>query len=191
MNKESFFCHLSSADIGQLIRTAKGTVCYAGPCVQNEPAMAMADVAQRLGSELVTVTLDFDERVMRMGYGDIGAVECLRAAGIVIHHSPGLRSALIIVDGEGYTFTPTALYLEAESQDAQSRNALRLSPDQVAEALARLSPAAKAIAIAQTDDPIQSEYPFPHAAPGRGVYRTGQRQPAFPPNQGSDGSRAE
>lgn len=37
--------------------------------------------------------------------------------------------------------------------EVAARNALRLSPDQVAEALARLSPAAKAIAIAQTDDP--------------------------------------
>jgi hypothetical protein len=64
-----------------------------------------------------------------------------------------LRSALIIVDGEGYTFTPTPLYLEAESTSDVSRNALRLSPEQVAEALARLSPAAKAIAMARSDDP--------------------------------------
>jgi hypothetical protein len=59
---------------------------------------------------------------------------------------------LIIVDGEGYTFTPTPLYLEAETTHDSARNALRLSHEQVSEALARLSPAAKAIAIAQTDD---------------------------------------
>lgn len=33
------------------------------------------EVAGRLSNEVLTVSLDFDERVMRMGYGDIGAVK--------------------------------------------------------------------------------------------------------------------
>lgn len=155
MNQGELFCHLSSADIAELIRTAKGSVCYAGPGVQQEPANAMAEVANCIGAELVTVSLDFDERVMRMGYGDIAAVQVLREAGIVINSAPSLRSALIIVDGEGYTFTPTPLYLEAETASDSARNALRLSSEQVAEALARLSPAAKAIAVARTSDPVE------------------------------------
>lgn len=155
MNNGELFCHLSSAGIAALIRSAEGSVCYAGPGIQQEPAQAMVEMAGRIGPELVTVSLDFDERVMRMGYGDITAVQALREAGIVINSSPGLRSALIIVDGEGYTFTPTPLYLEAEAVGISARNALRLSPEQVAEALARLSPAAKAIAIARATDPVE------------------------------------
>ena len=138
-NNSGLFCHLSSGIIAELIRTAKGAVCYAGPGIQQEPAKAMVEVANLIGPELITVSLDFDERVMRMGYGDIAAVQVLRDAGILINNAPGLRSALIIVDGEGYTFTPTPLYLEAESVSDLARNALRLSPEQVAEALARLS----------------------------------------------------
>ncbi|TNF23721.1 MAG: hypothetical protein EP325_00590, partial [Vibrionaceae bacterium] len=118
----------------------------------------MAAIANQIGPELITVNLDFDERVMRMGYGGIAAVQVLREAGIVINSSPGLRSALIIVDGKGYTFTPTPLYLEAEMVSDSARNALRLSPDQVTEALARLSPAAKAIAIACATDPAEKSY---------------------------------
>lgn len=155
MNHGELFCHLSSARIAELIRAAEGSVCYAGPGIQQEPAKAMAELANRIGPELVTVSLDFDERVMRMGYGDIVAVQVLREAGIVINSSPGLRSALLIVDGEGYTFTPTPLYLEAETVSDSARNALCLSPEQVAEALARLSPAAKAIAIARATDPVE------------------------------------
>ncbi len=158
MRHGELFCHLSSADISDLIQATKGSVCYAGPGIQREPAKAIEEVACRIGPELITVSLDFDERVMRMGYGDIAAVQTLREAGIVINSSPGLRSALIIVDGEGYTFTPTPLYLEAETTDRLARNALRLSPDQVAEALARLSPAAKAIAIARTTDPAEKAH---------------------------------
>ena len=62
--------------------------------------------------------------------------------------TPGLRTGPVIVDHQGYIFMPTALYLEAEGQPAEAPNAMRLSKDLVTEALARLSPAAKAIAIA-------------------------------------------
>jgi hypothetical protein len=112
----------------------------------------MVEAAKRLGPDMVTVWIDFDERVLRMGYGDIEAVKLLRDAGILVSHAATLRSALIIADGEGYSFTPTPLYLEAEPGN-HVRNALRLSRDQVAEALARLSPAAKVIAVALSTNP--------------------------------------
>jgi hypothetical protein len=108
----------------------------------------MAELARRLDREFITVCLDFDERVMRMGFGELAAVKTLRDAGIVVNSTSGLRTGLVIVDHQGYIFTPTALYLETEGRPADAPNAMRLSKDQVTEALARLSPAAKAIAIA-------------------------------------------
>jgi hypothetical protein len=155
LNQGELFCHLSSARIAELVRAAKGSVCYAGPGIQDEPAKAMVELAGRIGPEFITVSLDFDEKVMRMGYGTVTAVQKLGEAGIIINHSPGLRSALVIVDKDGYTFAPSPLYLESESDNESTRNALRLSPAQVLEALARLSPAAKAIAVAQTADPVE------------------------------------
>jgi hypothetical protein len=143
------FRSLDSAAIAESIRAATYSVCYASPGIQIEPAKAIVEVAKRLnGPDLVTVCLDFDERVMRMGFGDIAAVKYLRDAGIVVNSTPGLRTGLVIVDEVGYIFTPTALYLEADDRPADAPNAMRLSKDQVTEALARLSPAAKAIAIA-------------------------------------------
>ncbi len=142
------FRSLDSAAIARDIRAAQHSVCYAAPGIQDEPAKAMAEVAKRIGPELITVCLDFDERVMRMGFGSLAAVKSLRDAGIVVNSTPGLRTGLVIVDHAGYIFTPTALYLEAEDRPAEAPNAMRLSRDQVTEALARLSPAAKAIAIA-------------------------------------------
>ena len=151
------FCTLDSQRIADLIRSAERFVCYAGPGVQIAPAQAMVEVAGRLGVEMVTVALDFDERVMRMGFGDLEAVKALRAADIVVSNAPGLRTALVLVDDEGYLFTPTALYLEAEAHGKQAANAMRLSTDQLREALARLSPVAKAIAVAQAPDPQERE----------------------------------
>src|SRR5664280_731691 len=139
--------------MARFISRAREAVCYVGPGIHVEPARAIAQVARDLGPEMISVSLDFDERVMRMGFGSVEAASLLRTAGIVIQHVPGLRSALVIVDGEGFVFTPTPLYLEAEPRGQQAFNALRLSHEQVSEGMARLSPAAKAIAVARSDDP--------------------------------------
>lgn len=153
MNTDALFCSLSPLRIAKLIRSAQRAVCYAAPGIQLDLAQAMVETAGRLGKEMLTVSLDFDDRVMRMGYGDIGAVSLLLDAGISVNSSPGLRTALVVVDNEGYIFTPTALYLEAEPSDGAASNAMRMSGEQVSQALARLSPAAKAIAVAQAKTP--------------------------------------
>ena len=65
---------------------------------------------------MITVCLDFDERVMRMGFGTLDAVKVLRDAGIEVRTMPGLRTGLIVIDDTGYIFTPNALYLEADKR---------------------------------------------------------------------------
>ena len=153
MTTDALFCSLSPVRVADLVRRAQHAVCYAAPGIQLDLAQAMVETAGRLGQEMLTVSLDFDDRVMRMGYGEIGAVKLLLEAGIAVQSSPGLRTALVIVDNDGYIFTPTALYLEAEPTDGAVSNAVRMSGEQVAQALARLSPAAKAIAVAQAKTP--------------------------------------
>ena len=157
MGLENLFCHLTSEIIAEMIGKADHSICYAGPGIQIESAQAMAKVADKLGPEMITVCLDFDERVMRMGYGSLEAVKILKNAKIEVSHSPGFRSALITIDSDGYIFTPTALYLEAESTNESEINALRLSVEQVEEAKARLSPVAKEIAIALATTPAEKE----------------------------------
>jgi hypothetical protein len=142
------FRSLDFAAIADDIRKAQCSVCYAAPGIQRAPADAMLEVAAKFGPECITVCIDFDERVIRMGFGDLAAVKALRDAGIAVTSTPGLRTGLVIVDHHGYLFTPTALYLEADHRAAEAPNAVRLSEHQVKEALARLSPAAKAMAIA-------------------------------------------
>ncbi len=153
MTTDALFCSLTPLRLAELVRSARHAVCYAGPGIQLDLAQAMVEVAGRVGKEMLTVSLDFDDRVMRMGYGNVDAVKLLLDAGIAVQSSPGLRTALVVVDNEGYIFTPTALYLEAEPTDGAASNAVRMSGEQVSQALARLSPAAKTIAIAQAKTP--------------------------------------
>ncbi len=141
------FISVDAVSIAEDIRHAQHSVCYAAPGIQWEPAVAIVNVANRIGRELIDICLDFDERVLRLGFGDLKAVDHLQKAGIVVRSTPGLRTGLLLVDHQGYMFSPTALYLEPDQRTAAAPNAIRLSEQQATEALARLSPAAKAIAI--------------------------------------------
>jgi hypothetical protein len=93
----------------------------------------------QLGSPQMGILKEFATRI----------TECLRGARVIVGNAPGLRTALVIVDDQGFIYTPTALYLEAEPYGEAAPNAMRLSQQQVAEALARLSLAAKATTQAQ------------------------------------------
>ena len=144
---------LTSPHIAHLCSGARHGVYYAAPGIQTEPADALCALAKSLGADLIQVFVDFDERVFRMGYGNVEAVKALQEAGITVQSSPGLRTGLLVVDGEGYIFTPTALYLEADVRPEGALNAMRMTRDQVREALSRLSPAAKAVAVAMAKTP--------------------------------------
>lgn len=148
----TLFTTVSSDRIAALVRNAQASVCYAAPGIQVVVAQAMLQAAKRLGPEALTVSIDFDERVFRLGYGSMDAIDLLRKAGVQVRSSPGLRCALVVVDEEGFLYTPTALLLEGEEESSTAVNALTLNHEQRREALSRLSPTAKAIAKAQARD---------------------------------------
>jgi hypothetical protein len=141
-----------------VIRGADTRVCYVAPGIQVNVANAILESAKRSPNIELTVSVDFDERVMRMGYGHIEGVRVLRDAEIEVRHSPGFRSAVLIADDSGWVFTPTALYLEGEPQSEETPNALSLSGQQLEEILLRLSPAAKAKAIAAAPTEAERAY---------------------------------
>ena len=85
---EPLFLSLDFAGMAEKIRGAEVSVCYAAPGIHREPANAMVEVARQIGPELITVCVDFDERVLRMGFGDLAAVNSLRDAGIVVSSAP-------------------------------------------------------------------------------------------------------
>ena len=155
---EQLFLPVDSNCLAREISLAKQTVCYAAPGILEKPAEALARLARRIGPEMISVCLDFDEHVMRMGYGTLDAVEKLRNPGIEVRSIPGLRTGLIVIDDGGYIFTPTALYLETDNRSESAPNAMRLSEDQVKVALARLSPSAKIIAGAMAKSDREREW---------------------------------
>lgn len=147
---DPLFVSLDSKKIAKEVSRAKLYACYVAPGILDGPAEAFAELSTRLGPDRIVICLDFNEQVMRMGYGTLSAVATLRKAEICITTTSGLRIGLLIVDGDGFVFTPTALYLEADDRSSKAPNALRLSSSETEEALARLSAAAKRIALGST-----------------------------------------
>lgn len=153
MSTDSVFSALSSDRIAKLISSAKTRVVYAAPGIQDLPAVALVGLTQGLFSPYLTVSLDFDERTLRMGYGSLEAIELLRSAEIGITHSPGFRSGVLIVDDRGWIFTPIAHYLEDDPHSDETPNAIELSQPQVELFALRFCPATKFEAIHAEKDP--------------------------------------
>ncbi|MDX6765593.1 MAG: hypothetical protein SFU85_02260 [Candidatus Methylacidiphilales bacterium] len=159
----SLFSSLSSTRIAAHIARARTRICYAAPGIHDAPAAALAAVKSRSPGITLSVSLDFSEHTLRMGYGTLEAVETLRKAGIQPILSPGFRCAVLIVDDGGWVYTPTALYLEAEPQSEETPNAIRLIEAQVHDMLLRLSPAARqeAITSATTAEEVSRIHSIP------------------------------
>jgi hypothetical protein len=153
---EDFFTYLDTLKISKLIKSATESVIYAAPGVRAEVANSLIQASENLSKVMVTVCLDVCEQSIRMGFGDFEAVSNLDDF-VVINNIPNLRFALIIIDGQGYSFSPTALYLESEQSTSLGFNAIKLTEQQVQEATTRLSPAAKAIALATCETEEQRE----------------------------------
>ena len=88
-----------------------------GPGVWPPLAKAIALAWQKLGSKNVTVILDVDPEICRMGYGSLEGLEILQAAatasGEPLGGEPGVRICVVIADDQTFVFSPTARQLEA------------------------------------------------------------------------------
>jgi hypothetical protein len=144
---------LSGRRIAARIREAGNRVVYAAPGIWDRPAAALVEISRKAMPPELVVSLDFDERTLRMGYGSLTAVETLRAAGIDITHAPGFRSGVLIVDSRGWVFTPVAHYLEEEPQSDETPNAIELSPGQVETFVLRFCRVARDEAITAASSP--------------------------------------
>ena len=157
MSTHSLLSGLSSRRMASLIRGASHRVIYAAPGIQLQTAKAVAERFGELRQLSVTVSLDFDEHTLRMGYGSLEGVEAIRNAGIEPSHFPGLRCGILIVDDRGWILTPTALYFEQEPHSDETPNAVELSADQVAALAIRLSPAVQREAIEHAATPDEAK----------------------------------
>lgn len=132
----SVFCRLGQSDIARLCSDAKSSVVLVAPNITSRVASALAQRAPHLQN--VHLVFDCNEETFRLGYGEIAAVRRLTDAGLKVMQSPGLRSGVLIVDDQGWVFTPVPLSVEADAQSSETPNAILLTREQIREVIRAL-----------------------------------------------------
>jgi hypothetical protein len=99
------------------IRRARERVVLITPGVWPPVAEAVAEAWPRLGRDRVTVILDVDPEICRIGYGSLEGIQILQHAAAkqreALGQEPGVRICVFIVDHETFVFSPTPRQLEA------------------------------------------------------------------------------
>lgn len=102
------------------------------PAVPKELAEAIEERWRALGPERVTVTLDVDPEVYRLGYGDPESLVRLeqvgRELGGMLQRHPGIRVGLVLADDRVLVFAPTPELIGAGPQSQPGLNAVFVGP---------------------------------------------------------------
>lgn len=116
--------------ISSMIASASRRVVVLAPAVSTKIAESIAAKWVQLGGDAVSVVLDVDPEVYRLGYGEFRALEMLEAAaaiaGTTLNRQPGIRVGLVIVDDETLVYSPTPLLIEAGPKRPETPNAIRI-----------------------------------------------------------------
>lgn len=102
----------------ELIGRAKRRVLLVSPGVSLLVAQALCNAWRTLPATAVSIVLDVDPEVCRLGYGTESALTLLQqtasAVGQTLCHEPGVRIALLVADDRTVIFSPTPLLIEAQ-----------------------------------------------------------------------------
>ena len=129
MNAERTFTNVDDTVLARLIAQATRRVMFVAPGLRQEVADALADALRRLPGK-VTVVLDVEAEVCRLGYGDERGLVIIKnaaeAAGQRLHHQEGVRIGLLIADDTTIIYSPVPLLIEAGSPRPNKPNAILL-----------------------------------------------------------------
>lgn len=121
MKSEQVLIAATTEELKKHILTARKRLVVLAPAVKKEVAVAIREQWIALGSDRVSVTLDVDAEVYRLGYGDFEALALLEATGgevdSLLQRQPGVRIGLIISDDAVLVYSPVPELIEAGPRD--------------------------------------------------------------------------
>jgi hypothetical protein len=115
-----------------LIQNSAERLVIVAPGLSKGIAIALVERLQ-VGKPLseLSITLDTDPEVCRLGYGEIQAVDMVRDAMASLerplHTQAGVRIGLIVADDEVLVYSPTPQLIEAGSTSEEKPNAIRIT----------------------------------------------------------------
>lgn len=126
------FTVASDETLQSMISSARERLVIVAPGLSKKVAdvLALRITADDCPAEL-SVTLDVDPEVCRLGYGDICALELLAkglaSRGRNLQTQKGVRIGLVVADSEVLAYAPTPELIEAGSDSEEKPNAVRIS----------------------------------------------------------------
>lgn len=113
----STFQEVNDATLIQLIGKAQQRIVFVAPGVHQAVAEALGQRLAKIGQLQVTVVIDPDEDVCRIGYGDAKGLELLSGyadrQSFALMAQPGLRVGVLLADDVTLVWSPTPRSVEA------------------------------------------------------------------------------
>jgi len=126
----STFTVINENTLADAISGCRDRLVYIAPGVTEWIVDAMGSVMQRERPPSITVIIDADPEVCRLGYGTVDGLKALQALAaeqmLPIRYQPGLRVGVLVVDDQISVYSPTPLLIEAGSDRADQPNAITL-----------------------------------------------------------------
>lgn len=154
----STFTVASDERLTFLIETARERLIVVAPALTKPVAEALSYRLRDEGRINITVVLDADPEVYRLGYGDLEALALLQQAAdenlIGLSRQEGVRIGMIAADDQMIIYSPVPKLIEAGSTSVQKPNAIQLG-----------GAAVKAVATAAgaTNDNAAAQHEIGHA----------------------------
>lgn len=149
------FTSASDDQIIALVSKAKRRLVVIAPAMSANAAEAIAARMDDLPGLSLSIIIDADPEVYRMGYGEVEALETIRSAAAKasfrLREQPGVRIGVIVSDNDTLIYSPVSQNIEAGSTTDDKPNALLFTGD-VADTLAK-----KAGVPADEDDILDPE----------------------------------
>lgn len=126
------FTIASDETLLSMISSARERLVIVAPGLSKVVALALADriKCDDCPTEL-SVTLDVDPEVCRLGYGDLEALEILAPALVLrarsLQTQRGVRVGLVVADSDVLVYSPTPELIEAGSNSEEKPNAIRIT----------------------------------------------------------------
>lgn len=127
------FAVASDEALVELILRAKSRLVIIVPALTKSVAEAVSHRFEDLEYLSVTVILDSDPEVYRLGFGDEEALETIRAASanylFDLREQSGVRIGIVVSDDKTMIFSPVSKNIEAGSTSVEKPNAIVLTSD--------------------------------------------------------------
>lgn len=137
----SLFAIANDQTLCAAIHASRDRLVYIAPGISEPVAEAIDELLSRTDAPAVTVIIDTDPEVCRLGYGTEAGLKRLQALAelrhLPIRSQPGVRIGVLMSDAQMWVYTPTPLLIEAGSERVDQPNAMLLSTPAALSAVAR------------------------------------------------------